>query len=278
MTLSIIGIVLFAALLHATWNAIVKASKDRTIVLGLISFGHVVFGLVLAFFVPPPPPESWGFIAASTIIHFAYYYLLHRSYHLGDLSQTYPIARGISPVLITVGAMVFAGEVLSMQALAGILVVTGGIFLLSSDIWRGKMAPGLLLTALATGFSIAAYSLVDGIGARTSHATAGYIAWLFILEIFVGIFVISRRRRQFFSISRKVIFMGVGGGVISAVAYGLVIYAKTLSPLGMVSTLRETSVLFAALIGVILLGERPWRARLAAAFVVLSGVLLLALA
>jgi drug/metabolite transporter (DMT)-like permease len=246
--------------------------------LGLISLGHVVFGVVLAFFVPPPAPESWGFIAASTIIHFAYYYLLHRSYTLGDLSQTYPIARGISPVLITLGALFFVGEHLSVQALAGILVVTAGIFLLSSDIWRGKIAPGLVLTALATGLSIAAYSLVDGIGARTSQATAGYIAWLFVFEIFVVLFVISRRRQQFFSISRKVIFMGVGGGVISALAYGLVIYAKTLSPLGMVSTLRETSVLFAALIGVVLLGERPWRIRLAAAFVVLSGVLLLALA
>lgn len=278
MTSTVLMMVLAAAVLHAMWNAIVKASGDRTIVLGLISLGHIVFGVVLAFNAPAPDRASWGFIVASTVIHFGYYYLLNRSYRLGDLSQTYPIARGVSPVLITLGAVLFVGEQLPAQAWAGVLVVTFGIFLLSGDIWRGKLPPNLLLSALATGLTIAAYSLVDGMGARISGTAIGYIGWLFIFEIFVVLFVVSRRRKKIFSIDRKLLLMGIGGGIISATAYGMVIYAKTLAPLGMVSTLRETSVLFAALIGVVILGERPWRGRLIAAIVVVGGVILLATA
>lgn len=278
MTSTVLMMVLAAAVLHAVWNAIVKASEDRTIVLGLISLGHVVFGIVLALNAPLPAVESWIFIFASTVIHFGYYYLLNVSYHLGDLSQTYPIARGVSPVLITLGALVFVGENLPPQAWAGVFVVTFGIFLLSGDIWRGKMSAKLLLSALATGLTIATYSLVDGIGARTSETAIGYIGWLFIFEIFVVMFVVARRKGLLLKMSPKLALMGISGGVISATAYGLVIFAKTLAPLGMVSTLRETSVLFAALIGVLVLGERPWRGRLMAASVVLAGVLLLATA
>ncbi len=278
MTPSILMIVLLAALLHASWNAIVKASGDRTSTFGLISLGHVIFGVILAFNVPPPAPESWPFIAASTIIHFAYYYLLNRSYRLGDLSQVYPIARGISPVLIALGAIFFAGEFLPPQAWTGIFAVTIGIFLLSSNAFKRGLSPAHIYLAPATGLTIAAYSLVDGLGARTSQATLGYIAWLFIFEFFVVAFVLLKNGQHTLSLSRKTIFTGIAGGMISALAYGLVIYAKTLSPLGIVSTLRETSVLFAAAIGIVVLGERPWKTRLAAASVVVFGVVLLATA
>jgi drug/metabolite transporter (DMT)-like permease len=278
MTPIVLIMVLSAALLHASWNAIVKASGDRTSVLGLISLGHVIFGIVLAFNVPLPAPESWPFLAASTIIHFGYYYLLHRSYGLGDLSEVYPIARGISPILITLGALVFAGENLPLQSWIAIILVSIGILMLSSNAWKGRVPPVFLATALTTGLFIAAYSLTDGLGARVSGAPLGYIAWLFILEVFVTLFVFSRRGLRMFTGADKLFVTGITGGAISALAYGLVIYAKTLSPLGVVSTLRETSVLFAAFIGIILLGERPWQGRMVAAAVVASGVLLLALA
>lgn len=275
MTPTVLIMVLGAALLHATWNAIVKAAGDRTIVLGLISFGHVIFGVVLAFNVPIPAPESWPFIAASTFVHFGYYYLLNRSYGLGDLSQVYPVARGVSPILITLGAQVFAGETLPLQAWIAIILVSIGIFMLSSNAWKGRLPPAFLATALTTGIIIATYSLVDGLGARASGAALGYIAWLFIFEIFVVLFVIVKRGRLLLACSPELFASGIAAGLISALAYGMVIYAKTLSPLGIVSTLRETSVLFAAFIGVVLFRERPWRGRLAAAGVVTAGVLLL---
>ena len=271
-------LVLAAALLHATWNAMVKASGDRALSLGLVSLGHVTFGVVLALNSPLPAPESWPFLLASTIIHFYYYYLLYRAYTDGDLSHSYPIARGISPVLIALGALVLAGEALSVQEWGGIIMVTFGILMLSGDAFRGKMPPGLLLTALLTGASIAAYSLSDGLGVRHAGTALSYIGWLFIFEVFVTLFIAFRRADKLMHMGRKQALTGMGGGVISATAYGLVIYANSLSPLGLVSTLRETSVLFGALIGVIVLHERPWRLRLTAAVIVAVGIAIMATA
>lgn len=275
MTLATISIVLFAALLHALWNAFVKAADDRLAILGLISVGHVILGIILALQNPIPAVESWWFIVGSTVIHFAYYYLLYHSYRLGDLSHVYPIARGMSPVLVALGAQVFAGETLPLEAWAGILLTSTGIFMMAGDIFRSATPPIVVLTALATGAMIAAYSLVDGMGVRAAQTSFGYIGWLFIAESFTALFIIARVGKGMLTLSRKTLLLGIGGGLVSATAYGLVIYVKAIAPLGMVSTLRETSVVFAALIGMLWLGERPWKLRLTASVVVATGVVIL---
>ena len=273
MTASTISIVLFAALLHALWNAFVKAADDRLAILGLISVGHVLLGIALASQYPIPAPESWPFIFASTVIHFGYYFLLYHSYRLGDLSHVYPIARGLSPVLVALGAQVFAGETLPPAAWAGILLASTGIFMMAGDVFRGATPPLVVLTALATGVMIAAYSIVDGMGVRVAATSLGYVGWLFIAEIFTASFIFARVGRRIFTISGKTLMLGLIGGLVSATAYGLVIYVKAIAPLGMVSTLRETSVVFAALIGMLWLGERPWKLRLAASIVGAAGVI-----
>ena len=278
MTIYAIIIVLFAALLHALWNSFVKAADNRFAILGLIASGHVVLGVILASQSPLPAPESWPFIVGSTIIHFGYYYLLYHSYRLGDLSQVYPIARGMSPILVALGAQVFAGETLPPLAWAGILSASLGIFMMAGDIFRSQTPPLVVATALATGLMIASYSLVDGMGVRVAATALGYIGWLFIAELFVVIFIFARLGRRSFAISRQTLILGFAGGLVSAIAYGLVIYVKALAPLGMVSTLRETSVVFAALIGMIWLGERPWRLRLTASVVVAFGVIVMGIA
>jgi len=275
MTLTTISIVLFAALLHALWNAFVKAADDRFAILGLIAVGHVILGIALATQNPFPAPESWPFIAGSTVIHFGYYFLLYHSYRLGDLSQVYPIARGMSPVLVALGAQVFAGETLPPAAWAGILLASAGIFMMAGDVFRGETPPLVVLTALATGVMIASYSLVDGMGVRVAATSLGYIGWLFVAESIIAAFVFARLGRRMLTISRQTLILGLIGGLISATAYGLVIYVKAIAPLGMVSTLRETSVVFAALIGMIWLGERPWKLRLAASIIVATGVVIL---
>ncbi len=272
-----LGIVLFAAILHALWNALVKASTNRLAIIGLVAAGHVVLGIGLAAQSPMPSLISWAFILGSTVIHFGYYFLLYHSYRLGDLSHVYPIARGMAPVLVALGAQIFAGESLPLMTWAGILLASGGIFMLAGKGGNGPTPPLLVFTAMGTGVMIASYSLVDGMGVRLAGTETGYIAWLFILEIFVVIFVFFRlgdRRRK---LNRKTVLIGLLGGLISAMAYGLVIYAKSFSPLAMVSTLRETSVVFAALIGVIWMGERPWKPRLLASVIVATGVIIMAL-
>lgn len=278
MTPFAITLVLGAAVLHALWNALVKASDDRLAVLGLISVGHVILGLIIALQSPLPAAASWGYIAGSTVIHFGYYYLLFHSYRLGDLSHVYPIARGMAPVLVAVGAQVVAGETLPPLAWLGILITSGGIFMLSGNLFDKSTPPVVILTAMATGLMIAGYSLVDGLGVRVAQTESGYIGWLFIAEIFTALFILRRVGTHIRHISRKTVIMGLMGGIISAGAYGLVIYAKSFTPLGMVSTLRETSVVFAAIIGMLWLHERPWKLRLIASLVVAAGVILMTIA
>lgn len=271
-----LALVLTAALLHAVWNAMVKGTDERVVVLGLIALGHVAVGLVLIFLSAAPDAASWPYIAASTFIHFFYYAFLLLSYRLGDLSQVYPVARGIAPVLVAVGAYYFADEILPPVAWAGILTVSFGIFLLASGVERSRLGMKAVGAALLTGMMIAAYSVVDGIGVRLAESPLGYIGWLFFFEGYVAFYIFFRERRKLRALPWPTYRVGLAGGVLSAGAYGLVIYAKTLAPLGAISAVRESSVIIAALIGVLLLGERPWRLRIAAAAIVVCGILLLA--
>jgi drug/metabolite transporter (DMT)-like permease len=270
-------LVLCAAFLHAIWNAIIKGSGDQTLSLGLVSLPHVVIGGALALIFLPPLEESWPFIAASTGIHFFYYAFLLRSYRIGDLSQVYPISRGIAPVLVTVGAQVFTGEVLPLIGWVGVLMVSIGVSLPAFFSRTGLGNKKAILAALMTGVFIASYSVVDGMGVRVSGSPLGYIGWLFVCEIFVILFIFHRRRNRLRQTPTKVWITGLLGGAASATAYGLAIYAKTLAPLGTVSAVRESSVVIAALIGVIWFHERPWEIRLVSAIVVAAGVITLAI-
>ncbi|MCR9109627.1 DMT family transporter [Marivita sp. XM-24bin2] len=274
MSTTVLLIVLLAALLHALWNALVKTSGDRAITLGLVATGHCLPALALLPFVPIPAAEAFPFIIASTVIHWAYYYGLNIAYRFGDLSLIYPIARGTAPVMVALGAMVWADESLSLWAWIGILTVSAGIMVLAAIRHADKRG---IAAALVTSAVIAAYSVVDGIGIRVSGAPIGYVVWLFAAEIFVAVFVIATRFNRARKIGQRSLVLGLTGGLISGLAYGLALFAKTLAPIGIVSAVRETSVIFAALIGVIWLREGPANRRLIAAFVVALGVMILAL-
>lgn len=267
----VLTLVLTAAVLHALWNAMIKGTGERMIFLGLISLGLGAVGLVLIFLAPPPAAASWPYIAASTFIHFFYYAFLLMSYRLGDLSHVYPIARGIAPVLVGAGAFFFAGENLPPIAWGGIVTVSFGICILAWGSWRGggMKAVG---AALLTGAMIASYSVVDGIGARVSGSPLGYIGWLFLFEVYITIYVFFRERKKLAGLPLATYRLGLTGGLLSAAAYGLVIYAKTLAPMGAVSAVRESSVIVAALIGILFFREHPWQKRILASGIVVSGI------
>lgn len=271
-------LVLIAAFLHALWNALIKGASDRIVMLGAINVGHGVLGTLMVLLFLPPAAESWGFVAASTFIHFFYYALLLRAYQYGDLSHVYPIARGIAPILVSLGAFIFAGEVLPTVSWLGILLVSMGIGIIYFSQNRLAVESKAVIAALGTGASIAAYSIVDGLGVRASGNALGYIGWLFLLEFISGFGLLYLRRQVLLDIRVKTYMIGVVGGLVSATAYGLAIYAKNLTTLGTVSALRESSVIIAALIGVVWFGERPWKPRIFAAAVVAVGVVLLATA
>ncbi|MGR3621966.1 EamA family transporter [Pseudophaeobacter sp.] len=278
MTPFVVAIILSAALLHAVWNAIVKTAADRTTTLGLVALGHVIPGAVMVVVLPLPELESLGYVALSTVIHFGYFYMLGQAYKHGDLSVVYPIARGIVPALVAFWAMIFAGEVLPLQAWIGIAVIAFGIQLSSWKALRSGVDRSALLFALGTGFCISLYSLVDGLGVRLSGNTLSYWAWGAFGHIFISGFIGLRRRQVLAQVPLRSWLIGIAGGGVSMTAYGLVLYAKNFAPLGAVSALRETSVIFAALIGFVVLKEGNWKRRLGAAALMAVGVALIGLA
>ncbi len=279
LDLGVIVLVLLAAVLHASWNALIKTGGDRLAVMALTMAIPALPCWVVVAFLPLPAAESWPYIFASIVIHTGYYTFLLRAYHHGDLSHVYPIARGTAPLLVALGGWSLAGEALSAAELAGVAIVSGGIISLA---WRGNGAvarDGELQAvgfALLTSLTIGLYSLCDGLGVRSSGYAFSYILWLFALEgLPIFTFAVWRRRGRLRAAFGPSLKSGLGAGVISSLAYGIVIWAMSLGPMAHVVALRETSVIMAAVLGAVFLKEPFGRRRIAAAAVVATGAVLL---
>ena len=277
MTVPVFSLVLLAAALHAIWNAVIKGTGDRTIAIGLVALGHMVLGLIGAAILPLPDIKVIPFIIASTLIHWGYYYGLTTAYKFGDLSLIYPIARGISPVIVTFFAFFWIDERLSWVEMGGVLLISSGILFLGLRALSNEKSIPALVFALTTGILIAAYSLTDGVGVRLTENPLSYIVWLFIAEGFVVFYIFGRFRVRLLKSSFSEIMLGCFAGGISTVAYGLALYAKSLAPLGIVTALRETSVIIATLIGVLWFKEKPIGYRIGAASIVFCGIIFLTL-
>jgi|TARA_Y100000994_G_scaffold37916_1_gene28772 drug/metabolite transporter (DMT)-like permease len=277
MTVSVFSLVLLAAALHAIWNAVIKGTGDKTIAIGLVALGHMVLGLIGAAILPLPDIKVIPFIIASTLIHWGYYYGLTTAYKFGDLSLIYPIARGISPVIVTFFAFFWIDERLSWVEMGGVLLISSGILFLGLRSLSNEKSIPALVFALTTGILIAAYSLTDGFGVRLTENPLSYIVWLFIAEGFIVFYIFVRFKVRLLKSSFSEIMLGFFAGVISTVAYGLALYAKSLAPLGIVTALRETSVIIATLIGVLWFKEKPIGYRIGAASIVFCGIIFLTL-
>jgi drug/metabolite transporter (DMT)-like permease len=237
----------------------------------------VVLCLAALAVVAGPAAASWPFLGTSGVLHLGYKLVLMRSYRLGDLSQVYPLARGIAPLLVAGFAAGFVGERLGPPQLAGIVLVSVGLASLAFGGKRPTAAerPAIVF-ALFTGVFIAAYTIVDGLGVRRSGTALGYAAWLFLLNgLPLPLYALAARRELLRVAMRPNWGKGVVAGVLSLAAYGLVLWAQTRGALAAVAALRETSVIVAAGIGSLLLGERFGRLRVLAAGLVAAGILLL---
>jgi drug/metabolite transporter (DMT)-like permease len=280
MDTTVFTAVLLAAAMHAGWNAIIKIRLEPLLVITLISVACGVVTLPLLPFVNIPSQASWPFIAASLIIHLLYYYALGEAYRTGDLGHVYPIARGTAPLLTAIGAFFLVGETPGQAGTVGIIVLTSGIILLSfkggrTDALFDRRAVGF---ALLTAVAISAYTLVDGIGARKDPGASGYIVWLIFLDgVMMLAFGFFRWGRTWLAHPPRTLGLIFAAGILSAAAYGIAIWAMTQAPIARVAALRETSVLFAAAIGIFILREPVLPVRLIAAALVLTGVLLVRL-
>lgn len=289
LPLSVTLAVLAAAITHATWNAIAHGIKDQLLAFGLIGAGGILVAIPLVIVSPFPLPACWPYLLASIVIHVFYNLLLMRSYRYGEFGQVYPLARGTSPLVVTVLAAVFAAERPSVAQVAGVLVVSCGLALLVLAGRRAARGSGgavgrggglrrvALLAAAGTGLTIAAYTVVDGLGVRLSGSSVAYIGWLMLLEsLCVPAWALARRRHVLLSgTSWRVLGSGLLAGGLSVLAYGLVLWAQTRGALAPIAALRETSVIFGAIIGTVVFREPFGRWRIAATVLVVIGVLLL---
>lgn len=280
LDLTVAGVVLLSAVLHACWNAIVKTDNDRLVSMGLVMVSGSLIGLAVVPFVPLPAPESWKWLLISIGIHNFYYFFLLSAYAHGDLSHVYPIARGSGPLLVAVFSGALVGEHLTGYEYAGVFLVSIGIasLALAKGLPRGEEWRPTLY-ALATGVTIAAYTVADGLGVRASGHSLGYIAWLNMLEgPWVFLFAVWLRGPAIMGHLRKYWWRSAGGGVVATVGYGLAIWALGMGAMAHVAALRETSVLWGALIGTIVLGESFGYRRVLAAVMVVAGLLMMHLA
>lgn len=277
MEVHVFVIVILAALFHATWNAFIKVDGDRTLFMAVMLASSGIGALATTPFLAPPDIEVWPYIALSVLLHVGYTAFLILAYRVGDLSHVYPLARGSAPLIVALVSVPLLGEQLTPSALMAVVLMGLGIMSLAfTRRKQGLRDPRTVFFALGTGLFIAAYTVTDAIGARLADSAHSYAAWMLGLEWipFVA-FVLWTRRGQSALQIRKVWKRAIPMGLMSLVAYWAVIWAMSVAPAAVVAALRETSIIFAVLFGVVFLKEKLSLVRLAATFTTFVGVLLL---
>jgi drug/metabolite transporter (DMT)-like permease len=276
LSLTVTFAVLGAALLHAAWNAIIKSGRDPLLDTALIALAGSLVALPLIAFVTPPEPASWPYLAASVVVHLGYYTAVAGAYKAGDLSHGYPIMRGSAPLLVSAASVYWFHEVLSPTAWLGVLLICGGV--LSLGMAGGGASRRATAWSLLCALIIAVYTLSDAIGVRLAGGVERYVVWLFLfMGLPFGLAVLAIKRGEFVRHAAVNWGRGLAGAVLSGLSYGIALWAMTRAPVAVVAALRETSVIFAALIGAWLLKEGHLRERVTGAAVVFAGLIALKL-
>lgn len=274
VTLAVLG----AALLHASWNAIIKSGREPLLDMALLTLAGSLLAIAIALVaaVPPPAAAAWPYIAASTVVHIGYYATLAAAYRAGDLSHGYPIMRGTAPLFTAIGTWLALGESLSAGATMGVLLICAGV--LSLGMAGGGASRQATGWALLNALIIAIYTLADGAGVRVSGDALGYVVWLFVVHgLPFSLGVLAVKRGTFLRHAAKNWRRGFASALLSGLSYGIALWAMTRAPVAIIAALRETSVIFAALIGAWLLNEGHLKQRLVGAAAVLAGVIALKL-
>ena len=277
MTGSVLFIVLLGALLHASWNALVKSSTDKTLDTALIHVLCSLLALPVCLYVGPPPPESWPYILCSLVVHVGYYFALAGAYKHGDLGLTYPLMRGTAPMLVAVASISLIDDSVSPSGWLGVACICAGVLLLgfTKAWWLHRKA---IVFALVNAVLIACYTVIDAKGARASGDVIQYVSMLFVLDGWpFAVIVFMHRKGQVWPYVRARWPLASGGALASVGSYAIALWAMTVAPVAMVAALRETSVFFAALIGAWFLKEVWTRQRIAGTVTIMAGVVALRL-
>ncbi|VDC28275.1 DMT family transporter [Pseudogemmobacter humi] len=275
MSLGVFLAVLAAAFLHALWNALIKLGTSKVGAMVILSILEVPIGLAVVAFAPPIDLAAVPWVIAAGLTHFAYKFFLSYAYDRGDLSRVYPIARGAAPMIVAlVGAAVLADTVTTRQY-AAIAVLAGGILLMARGVFASGENRRLLPFALGSALATATYTLIDGTGARISGSAVAYVAWVFVADgLIFSVGMLAWRGRAVLPMQGHAWRMGALAAAASYGAYAISIWAMTVAPIALVAALRETSILFAVLIGWLAFGERMTGEKALAALVIVAGVIL----
>ncbi|MDC1510208.1 EamA family transporter [Oceanospirillaceae bacterium] len=278
MAIEVFFAVLLAAALHAGWNALVKINAEPIIAMGLIMLCTSIVALGFMPFVAFPQSKLWPFLLITLILHFGYKVFLVKAYAQGDFGQIYPITRGSGPVWVLLVSVIFLGVEFTQLEILAVLVVTGGIATLS-HFKRSKPLGVGFYYALVTGLWIAGYTMVDGFAVSQLGQVHSYVVWLFFLDgIIAAVWAYNYKPQVFVASLRRYWFVAIGGGVMSMAAYWICLWAMTQAPVAMVAALRETSVLFGALLSTYMFKEVLGPKRWISAVLICVGLVLIKLA
>ncbi len=267
--------VLGSAFLHALWNALIKVGTSRLGAMVILSIGEVPIGLAVASFSPFPKPEVWPWVLAAGCTHFFYKFFLTYAYERGDLSRVYPIARGSAPLIVGLVSGLALADVITPMEYAGIAILGTGILMMARGIFAKGENRKMLPFALGSACATATYTMIDGMGARVSGDAIGYVAWVFVADgLIFSTLILLIRGTSFLPRDGKSWGMGMLAAAASYGAYGVSVWAMTIAPIAVVAALRETSILFAVLIGWLAFGEKMTREKGLAAVVIVAGVML----
>ena len=270
MSPTVIGLTLFAAVLHATWNAALRSGVDRLWFITVMSFATTVAAVPFVLLLPLPLPKSWMYVGISAVLQVVYSIFLARAYRYGELGQVYPIVRGSVPLMVSIGGFVLAGQRLSSSALLGVTLICLGIISLASGAARAGAKSVVL--ALATALLVASYVTADGIGVRVAGSAQSYAAWIFLIYgALMPLAFVLLRRGITVDLRSPETRKALAGGMVSFLSYGAITAALALGKVGPISALRETSIVFSALLGRIVLGEALTPRRILACTVVALG-------
>lgn len=281
MSTEVMVVVLLSALLHAGWNAAVRASGDKGLASLQVVGGAALLSVLLLPVLPLPAAVSWPWLLASAVIHVVYFALVARAYQGADLGLAYPLMRGTAPVLTALAAVLLLGEVPTRLGWLGIALICGGVLVLAARAWHAGIShPAAVLAALANAGVITLYTVVDGQGVRLAGHALAYTAWLFVLTalLMATHTVLRHGRGRLHAASTGAWRTALLGGAGTLGAYSLVLWAMAHAPIASVAALRETSIVFAALMGALFLREGLGRLRLISAALVCTGVVLIKLA
>ena len=266
-------LVFFAALLHTLWNIIIKSLNNSLVGIAVKVFFQSIIFFPIIFFVDLPQGITWFYLFCSAVLHSLYFILLGSMYNRGDMTVIYPIARGCAPVFVTLWSLIFINDSIPLLGIIGILTVSLGLVLLSFENFKIGMGIKIIPTSLFIAFIISIYTFTDGAGVRSADSTVTYIVWNFFLSGWISItYAYLSNKKELFELRFKDLMLILLATIISFSAYAIIIWSMKIIPIAFVASMRESSIIFASLIGYLFLKERIGYIRLFSGFIFFIGI------